>query len=55
MWVDNIKMDLEDMGLGGVDWILFNQDRERGSVKCWEVLQWLHNWLSLKKGSVPWH
>jgi hypothetical protein len=22
----------------------------RGSVKCWEVLEWLHNWQLLKKG-----
>jgi hypothetical protein len=21
MWVDNIKMDLAEIGLGGVDWI----------------------------------
>jgi hypothetical protein len=25
-----------------------------GSIKCWEVLQWLHNWRLLKKGSAPW-
>jgi hypothetical protein len=24
-----------------------------GSIKCWEVLEWLHNWWLLKKGSVP--
>jgi hypothetical protein len=23
-----------------------------GSVKCWEVLEWLHNWRLLKKGSA---
>jgi hypothetical protein len=27
-WVDNIKMDLREIGLDGVDW----------SMKCWEVL-----------------
>jgi predicted deacylase len=21
-----------------------------GSIKCWEVLEWLHNWQLLKKG-----
>jgi hypothetical protein len=25
-----------------------------GSIKCWEVLEWLHNWQLLKKGSSPW-
>jgi hypothetical protein len=24
-----------------------------GSVKCWEVLERLHNWQLLKKGSAP--
>jgi hypothetical protein len=24
-----------------------------GSIKCWEVLEWLHNWRLLKKGSAP--
>jgi hypothetical protein len=24
-----------------------------GSIKCWEVLEWLHNWQILKKGSAP--
>jgi hypothetical protein len=37
-WVDNIKMDLREIGWDGVDW---------------EVLEWLHNWWLLKKGSAP--
>jgi hypothetical protein len=24
-----------------------------GSIKCWEVLEWLHNWQLLNKGSAP--
>jgi hypothetical protein len=24
-----------------------------GSIKCWEVLEQLHNWKLLKKGSAP--
>jgi hypothetical protein len=24
-----------------------------GSLKCWEVPEWLQNWLLLKKGSAP--
>jgi hypothetical protein len=23
------------------------------SIKCWEVLEWLHIWRLFKKGSVP--
>jgi hypothetical protein len=32
-WVDNIKKDLSDIGLGGVDWIGLAQDRDK-----WRVL-----------------
>jgi hypothetical protein len=28
-WVDNIRMDLEEMGWGDVDWIGLAQDRNR--------------------------
>jgi hypothetical protein len=28
-WVDNIKMDLLEIGWGVVDWIGLNQDRDR--------------------------
>jgi hypothetical protein len=24
-----------------------------GFIKYWEVLEWLHNWQLLKKGSAP--
>jgi hypothetical protein len=24
-----------------------------GSIKCWEILEWLHNWRLFKKGSAP--
>jgi hypothetical protein len=64
-WVDNIKMDLRETGWDGVDWIDMAQDRDqwralvntvmnlRGSIKCWEFLEWLHNWQLLKKASAP--
>jgi hypothetical protein len=29
-------------------------DESPGSIKCWEVLEWLHNWRLLEKGSAPW-
>ena len=28
-WVDNIKMDLQEVGCGGMDWIELDQDRYR--------------------------
>jgi hypothetical protein len=28
-WVDNIKMDLGDIGWGGVDWIVLPRDRDK--------------------------
>jgi hypothetical protein len=28
-WEDGIRMDLRDIGLGGVDWIRLSQDRDR--------------------------
>jgi len=28
-WVDNIKMDLQEMGCGSMDWIELAQDRDR--------------------------
>jgi hypothetical protein len=32
-WVDNIKMDLLEIGWGGVDWISLAQDRDK-----WRIL-----------------
>jgi hypothetical protein len=49
-WVDNIRMDLGEVGWGDVDWIGLAQDRNRwrgkfgiepsGSIKCWETIEW---------------
>jgi hypothetical protein len=34
-WQDNIKMDLQEVGWGSMDWIELAQDREgAGSCKC---------------------
>jgi hypothetical protein len=39
-----LKWILRETGWDGVDWIDLAQDRElSGSLKCWEVLEWLHN------------
>ena len=33
-WEENIKMDLQEVGWGGIDWIDLFQDRER-----WQALE----------------
>jgi hypothetical protein len=57
--VDNIKMDVREIGWDGGDWIDLAQDRDQwrgsceggnepsGSIKRWDVLEWLHNWQLL--------
>jgi hypothetical protein len=59
-WMDNIKMDLGEIGWHGVDWIGLAQDRVHvegcyesdnepsSSIKYREVLEWLHNWRPLE-------
>jgi hypothetical protein len=49
-WVDNIRMDLRELGWGDVDWIGLAQDRNKwgalvnavmnlgGSMKCWNTV-----------------
>jgi hypothetical protein len=59
-WVDNIKIDLKEIGWGRMDYTDLSQDRKQwsalvniGSIKCWQVLEQLHNQWLLKKGSAP--
>jgi hypothetical protein len=34
-WEDNVKMNLKEVGWGGMDWIDLAQDRDRcGACKC---------------------
>jgi hypothetical protein len=56
-WVDNIKIDLREIVWDGMDWVDLAQDRDqwralvntvRGSLKCWEVPEWLPNWQLLR-------
>jgi hypothetical protein len=63
--VDNVKMYLGEIGWDDMDWIDLPQDRDQwrgscehgdepsGSLKCWEVPEWLHNCQLLRKGSAP--
>ncbi|PNF15776.1 hypothetical protein B7P43_G10443 [Cryptotermes secundus] len=64
-WVDNIKMDLREIGWDGMNWIDLADDKRpvedsceygnepSGFIKCWEVLEEMHSWRLLQKGSVP--
>jgi hypothetical protein len=65
-WVDNIKMDLREIGWFGMGWIDLAQDRNQwralinavmnpSSIKCWEVLELLHNGGPLEKSPAPWN
>ena len=48
-WEDNVKMDLQEVGCAGMDWIDLKQGRDTcewgnessGSIKCGEFLDWL--------------
>jgi hypothetical protein len=40
-WVDNIRMDLADVGWGDVDWISLAQDRDRWRALVNSVLNLL--------------
>jgi hypothetical protein len=51
-WVDNIRMELGEIGRGDVDWIGLARGKEQvesscefgiepsGSMKCWETIEW---------------
>jgi hypothetical protein len=64
-WVDNIRIDLREIGWNGMDWIQLAQDSDQWRAlvntvmnlrvlkNCWEFPEWLHNWQLLRKGSAP--
>ena len=37
-WEDSIKMDLQEVGFGGIDWIKLAQDRDRWRALVNEVM-----------------
>jgi hypothetical protein len=60
-------MDLREIGWGSMDWINLAEDRDQwralvntrnelsGSIKCWNILEYLSAWQLLKRGSVEWN
>ena len=48
-WEDNIKMDLKEVGWGGLDWIDLTQDRDR----CLAVVNAVMNFrVPLNSGNI---
>jgi hypothetical protein len=45
-------LDRSGSGYGQVEGSCGHDDEPSGSIKCWEVLEWLHSRQLLKKGSV---
>jgi hypothetical protein len=41
-------------GYGPMEGSCEHDNEPWGSIKSWEVLEWLHNWQLLKKGPAPW-
>jgi hypothetical protein len=61
-WVDNIEMDLREIGWSDMDWIGLAQVRYKWrafvnmvtvSIKCWQVRESFHNSWPLEKCSAP--
>jgi hypothetical protein len=53
--LDNSKMDLVEIGFGGVDWIDLapessceRSNKLSGCINCWETIERLHNWWLLE-------
>jgi hypothetical protein len=47
------ELDRSGLGLGPVKGSCGLGNGTSGSIKHWEILEWLQNWQLLKKGSAP--
>jgi hypothetical protein len=47
-WVDNIKMNLLEIGWGGVDWIGLAQDRDKWKALVNAVMNHRFRWETIK-------
>jgi hypothetical protein len=62
-WVDNIKLNIREIGWDGVVWSGSGYGQVQGScefcdepsdsMKYWITIKWLHKWWSLKWCSAP--
>jgi hypothetical protein len=41
-------------GYGPMEGSCEHGNEPSGSIKCWEILEYLHNWQFLVKDSPPW-
>jgi hypothetical protein len=46
-------VDGSGSGWGQVEGSCEHGDEPLGSLKCWKVPEWLHNWQLLRKASAP--
>jgi hypothetical protein len=60
-WKDNIKMDLQEVGVGCADWMELAQNRQvagtceygkehLGSIKMWGISRLAADWLASQEG-----
>jgi hypothetical protein len=40
--------------IGVMEGLCEHGNEPSGSIKCWEIVEWLSNWWLLKEGSAPW-
>jgi hypothetical protein len=53
MGLTDIGLDRSASGQEPVEGSCEHSDEPSGSLKLWEVPEWLYNWQLLRKGSAP--
>jgi hypothetical protein len=54
-WVDNIKMDLREVGWGGMEWIYLVQDRDWWGALVNMVLRMSFQWINMSVWCMLFH